>query len=114
MGRMLGDAEYGSEGSESHGQAGRCPGGGLVKAWQLCRCELKSAMMCLVQKHLCIPTTSTDGGRVCRCVNPTGTRLRWASDPDPLCMRPNSAIYRLRDLEHDIALLCTFIFFLLC
>ena len=100
----------GQGGCESDGQLGRRPRGGLIKTWQLCQCELKPAMMCLVQEHLCIPTTSTAGGRVRGCLSPAGTKLRWASGPGSLCLRPNSAVYRLRDLEQDIALLCTFFF----
>ena len=79
----------GQGGCESDGQPGRCPRGGLVKTWQLCQCELKPAMMCLVQEHLCIPTTSTAGGRVRGCLSPAGTKLRWASGPGSLCLRPN-------------------------
>lgn len=44
VGRVLGDAECGSEvcakESGSHGQTGRRPRQGLVEAWQVCQCEL--------------------------------------------------------------------------
>lgn len=53
VGRVLGDAECGSEvcakESGSHGQAGRRPCQGLVEAWQVCQRELCSLPRCALR-----------------------------------------------------------------